>query len=39
MIVAAAEGSGAATLYTEDLSDRQVIAGIRIVNPLAEEPV
>jgi len=34
MIVAAAERSQAATLYTEDLNDGQVIAGIRIVNPL-----
>jgi predicted nucleic acid-binding protein len=34
MIVAAAERSGAATLYTEDLNEGQVIAGIRIVNPL-----
>jgi predicted nucleic acid-binding protein len=39
MIVAAAERSGAATLYTEDLNDGQVIAGIRIVNPLTEKPV
>jgi len=36
MIVAAAERSGATTLYTEDLDDGQVIAGLRIVNPLAE---
>jgi len=35
MIVASAERSGAATLYTEDLNDGQVIAGIRVVNPLA----
>lgn len=35
MIIAAAERSDAATLYTEDLNDGQVIAGIRIVNPLA----
>jgi predicted nucleic acid-binding protein len=34
MIVAAAERSDAATLYTEDLNDGQVIAGIRVVNPL-----
>lgn len=34
MIVAAAERSRAVTLYTEDLNDGQVIAGIRIVNPL-----
>lgn len=34
MIVAAAERSGARKLYTEDLSDGQVIAGIRVINPL-----
>jgi predicted nucleic acid-binding protein len=34
MILAAAERSRAATLFTEDLNDGQVIAGIRIVNPL-----
>lgn len=35
MIIAAAERSDAATLYTEDLNDGQVIVGIRVVNPLA----
>ncbi|MFI4914559.1 MAG: PIN domain-containing protein [Steroidobacterales bacterium] len=35
MIVAAAEQSGATTLYTEDLNVGQVIAGIRVANPLA----
>jgi predicted nucleic acid-binding protein len=35
MIIAAAERSDAATLYTEDLNHGQVIAGIRVVNPLA----
>ena len=34
MIVAAAERSGATKLYTEDLNDGQVIAGIRVINPL-----
>ena len=34
LIVAAAEQSGADTLYSEDLNDGQVIAGVRIVNPL-----
>lgn len=34
MIVAAAERCGAATLYTEDLNDGQIIAGIRVVNPV-----
>ena len=35
MIIAAAEQAGAATLYTEELNDGQLIAGIRVVNPLA----
>ena len=34
LIVAAAEQSGAETLYSEDLNDGQLIAGVRIVNPL-----
>jgi predicted nucleic acid-binding protein len=34
LIVAAAEQSGAETLYSEDLSHGQVIAGVRVVNPL-----
>jgi predicted nucleic acid-binding protein len=34
LIVAAAEQSGAETLYSEDLNHGQVIAGVRIVNPL-----
>jgi len=34
LIVAAAEQSGAETLYSEDLNHGQLIAGIRIVNPL-----
>lgn len=34
LIVAAAEQSGADTLFSEDLSDGQVIAGVRVVNPL-----
>jgi len=34
LIVAAAEQSGAETLYSEDLHDGQVIAGVRVVNPL-----
>jgi len=36
MIVAGAEHSGATTLFTEDLNDGQVIAGVRIVNPLTD---
>jgi predicted nucleic acid-binding protein len=34
LIVAAAEQSGAETLYSEDLNDGQVIAGVRVLNPL-----
>ena len=34
LIVAAAEQSGADILYSEDLNDGQVIAGVRVVNPL-----
>jgi|SRR5271165_4730666 len=33
MIIAAAERSGATTLYTEDLNNGQVIAGVQVVNP------
>lgn len=34
MIVAAAEQVGASQLYTEDLNAGQIIAGVKIVNPL-----
>jgi predicted nucleic acid-binding protein len=34
LIVAAAEQAGALRLYTEDLDVGQIIAGVRIVNPL-----
>jgi predicted nucleic acid-binding protein len=34
LIVAAAEQWGAETLYSEDLNDGQLIAGVRVVNPL-----
>jgi predicted nucleic acid-binding protein len=34
LIVAAAEQSGAETIYSEDLNDGQLIAGVRIVNSL-----
>lgn len=34
LIVAAAEQAGAAQLLSEDLSDGQAIAGIKVVNPL-----
>jgi len=34
LIVAAAEQSGAEMLYSEDLNDGRVIAGVRVVNPL-----
>jgi predicted nucleic acid-binding protein len=34
LIVQAAEASGAAVLYSEDLSDGQAYSGVRVVNPL-----
>jgi predicted nucleic acid-binding protein len=34
LVVQAAEASGAAVLYSEDLSDGQVYHGVRVVNPL-----
>jgi predicted nucleic acid-binding protein len=34
LVVQAAETSGAAVLYSEDLSDGQTYAGVRVVNPL-----
>lgn len=34
LIVAAAEQAGATQLLSEDLSDGQVIAGIKVINPL-----
>lgn len=37
LIVASAEEVGAARLYTEDLNAGQIIAGVRIVNPLVPE--
>src|SRR6185437_11972223 len=36
LIVASAEEAGAALLYSEDLNAGQVIAGVKIVNPLLE---
>src|SRR5919108_192802 len=36
LIVASAEQANAALIYSEDMNDGQVIAGIRIVNPFAE---
>ena len=33
LIVSAAERGGASTLYTEDLSDRQVYGSVQVVNP------
>ncbi len=36
LIVASAEQAGAASIYSEDLSDGQLIAGIRVRNPLTE---
>lgn len=35
LIVSAAAEAGCGTLVTEDLSDGQVIAGVRVVNPFA----
>jgi predicted nucleic acid-binding protein len=37
LIVQAAETSGAAVLYSEDLSDGQIYRGVRVVNPLNAE--
>jgi predicted nucleic acid-binding protein len=34
LVVQAAEASGAAILYSEDLSDGQTYRGVRVVNPL-----
>ncbi|OFW11141.1 MAG: hypothetical protein A3H96_26720 [Acidobacteria bacterium RIFCSPLOWO2_02_FULL_67_36] len=34
LIVQAADASGAATLYSEDLADGQTYRGVRVVNPL-----
>jgi predicted nucleic acid-binding protein len=36
LVVHAAEASGAAILYSEDLSDGQTYRGVRVVNPLVE---
>jgi len=36
LIVASAEQAGASLLYTEDLNAGQIIAGIKIINPLSE---
>lgn len=35
LVIQAAESSGAAVLYSEDLSDGQTYGSVRIVNPLA----
>lgn len=34
LVIQAAQSSGAAVLYSEDLSDGQVYGGVRVVNPL-----
>jgi predicted nucleic acid-binding protein len=34
LVIQAAEASGAAVLYSEDLSDGQTYRGVRVVNPL-----
>ena len=36
LVVQAAEASGAAVLYSEDLSDGQLYGTVRVVNPLAK---
>ncbi|MBQ0165567.1 MAG: PIN domain-containing protein [Treponema sp.] len=36
LIVAVASDAGCSTVYSEDLSDGQIISGVRIVNPFAE---
>ena len=36
LIIHAAESSGAAILYSEDLSDRQTYGSVRVVNPFNE---
>lgn len=36
LIVVAARQSGCKTIYSEDLSNRQIIAGVRIVNPFKD---
>jgi predicted nucleic acid-binding protein len=38
LIVHAAEISGAAILYSEDLSDGQLYGNVRVVNPFSESP-
>jgi len=35
LIVASAEQAGATELYSEDLNDGQIVAGVKIVNPLS----
>jgi predicted nucleic acid-binding protein len=37
LILAAAEQAGASQLYSEDLNSGQIIAGVKIVNPLITE--
>lgn len=36
LIVAVASDAGCSTVYSEDLSNGQIISGVRIVNPFAE---
>jgi predicted nucleic acid-binding protein len=38
LVIQAAEASGAAVLYSEDLSDGQMYGTVRVVNPLAGPP-
>ncbi len=39
LVIQAAEASGAAVLYSEDLSSAQVYRGVRVVNPFAPNPL
>lgn len=36
LIIAVAADAGCSTVYSEDLSNGQIISGVRIVNPFAE---
>lgn len=38
LVIQAAQASGAAVLYSEDLSDGQMYGAVRVVNPLAGPP-
>jgi predicted nucleic acid-binding protein len=38
LVIQAAESSGAAVLYSEDLSHGQTYRGVRVINPLLTKP-